>query len=1400
MTTTFTSSGTWTAPAGVTSVTVEAWGGGGGGGGNPTNQDGAGGGGGGAYSRTTTIAVIPGNTYTVTVGAGGTGGAGTGGAGGDSWFSTIATILAKGGTGGLAPVAGAGGVSGLGGSASSGIGTTKYSGGNGGTGRNSNQGRGGPGGSSAGTAANGTNGPATWTTATAAAPPTGGGIGGNGGNANSENGFAPVSGYGGGGGGGAERAVIGGDGAGGLVTITYPLSLPPVIDFRLDECQWSGATDEAIDSSGNGYDGTPQGNSTIDPSNSQICRSGQFLGNGDYLQTAQNLTPLQGTASLSFWINTTQVGNNTGWLAPGVSGIEEAGGGDDIFWGWIDAGGNIGISVGNDYSTKSTIPINDGLWHHVVLTRDASNENYQIFIDRQLNTSGTSTENVGIVGNSFSSIGRIEDTGGTPANFIGHLDEVKVFNSTLTLPQVQDIYDSEIAGNNYDGSARSCLACPIADFHLDECAYTGAAGEVIDSVAGNYDSQAYNSLDTDSPGQIERFANITSNTHHFRTSIPIPTNWAITAWFRTPFLAAGTTPQRYYVFAAVAGGGDIFYMDENNNFRWGVYSSGGTTDGTFQFGTLAAGWHHMAVVGQGGQTALYIDNVLTDTINRQTTGTLTYIGTSFDDVNLTVAQGFGAPLDELLVFNAAIPASAIGTIYTNQLAGNNFNGTSRPPASCGSCALDHFTFVTDTAALACPETRAAATITARCSDNSIKADYSGTVQLTSTPSGGAYYDVQTGGAVITSTTYAPADSGSKTLYLYFGDENTVSVTATDNAPLPAVSSTSGTIDFRAYGFLSDLSNQTSCATTTVTLTAFGQRPGDTGCNIIEGFAGNKNIKAWFDHNDPASGTVDAVIDHDGGGFTDPLSLPTSEPAGNNIMINFVNGQGNFDLSYDDAGLLDLNLLHDDAPYDAPPVDIDSFFSPMLYSDSYLVKPDHFLLRATKTDGTTDINTATDSGTPIHTAGTDFQLTIQAVCADSSTITENYIPTSAEVWLERTGPATATGSEGTLTLLNLAGPPSLDTVLPGTAPWLPTWVDISTLFDDGKIHDPDDLGPPVVNYDFATTTFNEVGLFRLHIQDSDYQGTTLPEQTLDIGRFTPDHFDVSISPAPPILSNTCATFTYLGSKFDWASIPSITVTAMNGAAPPVQTQNYEDTFWKLDTTLSYTYVDGNAPAAAAPLTPATSSQTITGTVNCNGTRSIPLNEDDGDDTNSIYDGFNYTRPVVSSPVSPFSPDVTLNISSGELTDSDGICFDSGTGCQAFPVTAITGTNLRHGKIQIFNNFGPETQDITNSPFEAQYYDGTNWILNTDDNCSTGMSFCDSLGAGRVTNISDPLSGGLATLTLTTSGTFGEKLDVCTITPAWLTETNCAAPDMTCGEFTFGIYRGNDRIINWREIVR
>src|SRR4249919_2392112 len=85
--TTITASGSFTVPAGVTSLKIEAWGTGGSGGGATGTGllgltiAGGGGGGGGAYN-VSTLGVSGGQVYTITIGAIGSTGTGNGGAGG----------------------------------------------------------------------------------------------------------------------------------------------------------------------------------------------------------------------------------------------------------------------------------------------------------------------------------------------------------------------------------------------------------------------------------------------------------------------------------------------------------------------------------------------------------------------------------------------------------------------------------------------------------------------------------------------------------------------------------------------------------------------------------------------------------------------------------------------------------------------------------------------------------------------------------------------------------------------------------------------------------------------------------------------------------------------------------------------------------------------------------------------------------------------------------------------------------------------------------------------------------------------------------------------------------------------------------------------------------------------
>ncbi|HYT92746.1 MAG TPA: PA14 domain-containing protein, partial [Gemmataceae bacterium] len=163
-----------------------------------------------------------------------------------------------------------------------------------------------------------------------------------------------------------------------------------------------------------------------------------FNGVNQYVNVGANLAPLLGgTATLTVWIRTTQTGDNTWYNAPGITGIEQDGGGNDIFWGWLDARGRIAMQAGDGPAAKSVNPINNGQWHFVALTRDSVSGQVRVYVDGVLNATATSA--TGLKTTPFSSIGRIVNTAGWAQYFAGSLDDLRFYNRVLSASEVQTI-------------------------------------------------------------------------------------------------------------------------------------------------------------------------------------------------------------------------------------------------------------------------------------------------------------------------------------------------------------------------------------------------------------------------------------------------------------------------------------------------------------------------------------------------------------------------------------------------------------------------------------------------------------------------------------------------------------------------------------------------------------------------------------------------------------------------------------------------------------------------------------------------------------------------------------------------------------------------------------------------
>ncbi|RKY30569.1 MAG: hypothetical protein DRP74_06750 [Candidatus Omnitrophota bacterium] len=106
----------------------------------------------------------------------------------------------------------------------------------------------------------------------------------------------------------------------------------------------------------------------------------------------------------------------------------------------------------NDQVSKVTSErFNDGNWHHIVLTNDGTNDHtgLAIYIDGSLTTGSGWGSNIGNVRNSFDClIGGHEDV-----CFVGDIDEVSIWNKSLSLSEIQELYNNKI--RNYDITTHS---------------------------------------------------------------------------------------------------------------------------------------------------------------------------------------------------------------------------------------------------------------------------------------------------------------------------------------------------------------------------------------------------------------------------------------------------------------------------------------------------------------------------------------------------------------------------------------------------------------------------------------------------------------------------------------------------------------------------------------------------------------------------------------------------------------------------------------------------------------------------------------------------------------------------------------------------------------------------------
>ncbi len=1160
----------------------------------------------------------------------------------------------------------------------------------------------------------------------------------------------------------------------------------PIANYRFDECEYTGASFEVVDQTGS-YSATSFGGLDTNESG-QIERFTDISDKDHHIETS---IPLSSNFTVSLWFKKPTSTSNSRYFVLGAM----ASGGDLLYldrdnnWIW----GVYSSSTGSQNGSFSFASL-DSNWHHLTLVYSGGQT--QLYIDGTLEdtVNKTPTGTLKYIGTSFDGI-----TSSDPQGFRAPLDEFMVFDSALSVSDIQTIYTNQNAKNNYDGSSRETVSCPtplVLDMRFDEVDWS-VANSVLDSSGNNYHANAVSVMPTE--GFICNAADLSATGTSDYLSLDYNAinglaDFTLSAWVKTTRTGAQT------ILSAANStqfNEAVFYYENNTTF-WPTLRESpffNTSTKTTVSNISTGVWKHHVWTRKtnvnNGELCLYIDNVLqgcsTHTngefaIDVDATGFI--LGQEQDSLGggFESYQGFSGLIDEVLLFNRVLSTTEINDIYTNQNAGNNYDGTTR--ADCLP-QFDHFEIdVIDGQGLTCE----ADNITIKaCADTScstlstdatdVQLSINGTFNKTVTVSGGStdtsfsYTDV--GIATLSlDQTYECANGGSTSCDVTFADAGFRFLYGTAEAT---------TID-----------NQTSGDNFAGIVTLQAVEDVNGVCTGL--FSGDKEVELSQQNIAPGGTTGLSFVINNA-----PIAkYPTYT---NNVTLNFDSDSKAVITTpvYLDAGQIRLH-----AKYDVDDVSLAG------NSNDFWVSPASLVISAKEDDDNDDnadgndedINGNSSSADFTHTAGESFDLVVTAVNS-SGTTTPNYEPGNIQLKLTQTGPITG-DARGILTY---AAGGSITSVLATATPEF-TGATL-TDFEDGVSR-------------YSVANYSEVGLINLDVQDEDYDkdGDSNDDDDLiissasaiDIGRFIPDHFDVSIPSSS--FKETCVTettkFTYIGQPFLYLDLPKLLITAKNSSGTPTQNYTQAD-YQKLEAAdIERTFPEADSDKGGED----ESTKMVVSYSVREGNLTTPDSEPSSSAGDMTYtfnslDSFTYTKDS-NSLVGSFTTVYDIVIDS--IEDSDDV--NASIALSASALVSPTGVNLRFGRWTIENTFGPETSDLP-VPMKLQYWDGDSFETNTFDTCTV---FDSTYLTADKTNLSP------GTTRESGSGKFSNGLTQSIILSAPGTPYQGAVPviyevpsmpwllydwswngsdllDFTenpSATATFGIFRGNDRIIYQREI--
>jgi len=293
-----------------------------------------------------------------------------------------------------------------------------------------------------------------------------------------------------------------------LGTVVVPSVVTNIAEYHFDECSWNGMAGEVKDSSGNGFDGVAISGAVTDIGDGQVNGSGKFTGDDDAVKV-EGITGLDSSDfTVSFWtkIDTNssathellKLGNvNAGSEINGDKGVIELRyrESDDE----LRVSGNHTFNGNfNGYSQIVTADLNDGNWHHIVLTYHA--ESMKIYVDAVDMPIGFPDLQVL---DDFNGVLRVGNSINGLFNTQTNIDEVKLYAGAMDQSMISTLYSNEAVHKNADGTTRAAVVCK------------GLSGSVFNSASGGNIANAavYLYKDTNGDGKPDAGDTLVGNTN-----------------------------------------------------------------------------------------------------------------------------------------------------------------------------------------------------------------------------------------------------------------------------------------------------------------------------------------------------------------------------------------------------------------------------------------------------------------------------------------------------------------------------------------------------------------------------------------------------------------------------------------------------------------------------------------------------------------------------------------------------------------------------------------------------------------------------------------------------------------------------------------------------------------------